>query len=95
MIRVSPVGMGQLCVLIASSGAATTHISLIVATLRNVQCTIFMECIGFPMGSDAARQLEFGGFAEVKIADFHGRNDHFEGFFTGGAPGLAQLFNIA
>jgi hypothetical protein len=90
MIRVSPIGMAEA----GLASGATTHISLIVVMLTNVQCTIFMECISFPKAQTARQGLEFGGFAEVKIADFHGRNDHFEGFLARGSPGLAQQFNV-
>jgi hypothetical protein len=32
-------------------------------------------------------RLELGGFGEVEVVDFPGEDDHFEGFFGGGARG--------
>jgi hypothetical protein len=34
--------------------------------------------------------LEFGDFGEVEVVDFHGGDDHLEGFFAGGANGRAE-----
>src|SRR5258708_26176146 len=39
-------------------------------------------------------ESEFGGFGEVEIVDFHGGNDHFEGFFGGGADGGRHGFDV-
>ena len=39
----------------------------------------------------ARSRLEFGDFGEVEIADLHGGDDHFEGFFAGGADGGADM----
>src|SRR6267154_25774 len=38
--------------------------------------------------------LELGDFGEVEIVDFHGGDDHLEGFFAGGADGGAQQFHV-
>jgi len=38
--------------------------------------------------------LELGDFGEVEIVDFHGGDDHLEGFFAGGADGGAEQFDV-
>src|SRR6266478_4423871 len=38
--------------------------------------------------------LELCDFGEVEIVDFHGGDDHLEGFFTRGADGGAQQFHV-
>jgi hypothetical protein len=43
----------------------------------------------------ARLRLELGNFRKVKIANFHCRNNHFEGFFSGGANRRAHQLNIA
>jgi hypothetical protein len=38
--------------------------------------------------------LEFGGFGEVEVVDFHGGDDHCEGFFGGGAGRGGHGFDV-
>src|SRR5271169_3067372 len=38
--------------------------------------------------------LGLGDFGEVEIVDFHGGDDHFEGFFAGGADDGAEQLGI-
>ncbi len=38
--------------------------------------------------------LELGDFGEVEVTDFHGGDDHFEGFFAGGADGGAEEVGV-
>jgi hypothetical protein len=38
--------------------------------------------------------LELGDFGEMEIVDFHGGDDHLEGFFAGGADGGAAQFDV-
>jgi hypothetical protein len=45
-------------------------------------------------GAPTQVESEFGGFSEVEVVDFHGGDDHFEGFFGGGAQRRAEGFDI-
>ena len=38
--------------------------------------------------------LELGDFGEMEIADFHGRDDHLERLFAGGADGGTELRHV-
>src|SRR5258708_7543860 len=40
------------------------------------------------------KESKFGGFGEVEIMNFHGWDDHFEGFFGGGADGRRHGFDV-
>jgi hypothetical protein len=78
-----------------SSVKATTHISVIVSERENVQCRIFLECIGFLGSRNRLTTLKLRDFAEVKIPHFHWGNDHFESLFAGRAARRAQSFHVS
>src|SRR5215469_5421323 len=61
-------------------------------TMYNAE--FFWNVSGIAGRCDAPNTSKLGDFAEMKIADFHWGNHHFEGFFGGGAAGGAEAFNI-
>src|SRR5208282_2270895 len=90
VVWVSPVRMRHRRTPVGTS----THSSVIVSKPPNVQCRIFLACIGFLGARNRLTTLKLRDFTEVKIADFHWGNDHFEGFFAGSAACWAQGFNV-
>jgi hypothetical protein len=91
------VGMAPVWVpIVRGWRAPLVHTCLLSWWALDVQRRICIYQIGF-VGEEilSCGLLKLCNLRKVEVADLHRGDDHFEGFFAGGADGRAELLDVA